>query len=191
MFVTVEHRWTAQSAVFPECGPHPVAGNGEFQPEDRTSRLRTTRTPWRWPDLNGDGRPDIVTTEPEQPTPSACGSNTTNPWQIPPPCLSALKRRLDFGHRSAAERRWRWADLNGDGRPDIVVNETRTANSVRRGRLNTITPGGYHSRPSVPAPGPRGRAWVLRVWRWPTSNGDGRLGHRHGEWTPSTVSVAA
>src|SRR4051794_39363903 len=87
-------------------------------------------------DLNGDGRPDVVVTNPVGNNGSVL-LNKVTPGAMTLTAAS-FTTPVDFA-TGAGPRSVALADLNGDGRPDIVTaNETGGTVSVL---LNTIAPG--------------------------------------------------
>ncbi len=123
-------------------------GDGTFQP---TVEYPVGSRPYGLAvaDLDGDGRPDIV---------------TSNYRDDDVSVLMSERRRRASGRRSIypvgkAPNEVQVADLNGDGQPDIVTaNYGSDDVSVLLGEGGgTFGPGG----PSPPATAPR-------RWRWPT-----------------------
>lgn len=85
-------------------------------------------------DMNGDGRPDVVTANLEDDSVSVL-RNLTQPGAAEPSLASAITVTSGNGSRSLA-----LADMNGDGTPDVTVaNEGDDSVSVL---LNTTQPGG-------------------------------------------------
>ena len=106
----------------------------------RPSRPGYDPRPWRSADLNGDGKPDLAVVNAIYPFPNLVSVfvNTTTPGAT----TLTLADRQDFDvggvGLAASAIGLAASDLNGDGKPDLVVTHYQTGVSVL---LNTTTPG--------------------------------------------------
>ena len=108
--------------------------------------------------MNGDGRPDLIVTDAASDTVSVL-LNTTAPGATTPSFGAQQTFATGSGPTSVAV-----ADLNGDGRPDLIVGNRGSASvSVL---LNTTAPAPPPPASQLNRPSPPGYFPIW--WRWRT-----------------------